>query len=236
MKKIILLAFLCMATGAIAQKTIRDDNAQERPAKGFHAIEMSDGVDLYLTQGNTESVAVSASTNEHRDKIIVEVVNGVLKIYYERNRSNWSWGINRRLKAYVSVKTLDKLSASGGADVMIDNELKISTLTVHLSGGSDLKGKITGESLSISASGGSDADIAGRVDKLKIDASGGSDVNGYEMIAEHCTIESSGGSDVTITANKSLNGNASGGSDIHYKGSATATTSKSGGSSVKKVG
>jgi hypothetical protein len=70
-------------------------------------------------------VAVSASSDEYRDKIHVEVVNGTLKIFYERDRS-WgmsiNWG-NRKLKAYVSVKTLDKLYASGGADVLFENEL-----------------------------------------------------------------------------------------------------------------
>jgi ribosomal protein S6E (S10) len=167
----------------------------------------------------------------------VEVVNGVLKIYYERNKINWSWGINRKLRAYVSVKTLDGLSASGGSDVEIDNELNVNDLDIHLSGGSDFHGRVIAQTLSLQASGGSDAEISGKADKMEISASGGSDVNGFEMITNYCTVGSSGGSDVTITANKSLTGTASGGSDIHYKGTASATTSnKSGGSSIKKVG
>ncbi len=238
MKKIILLVSLFAATTAWAQKTIQDENAVARPAKGFHAIEMSDGIDLYLTQGNTEAVAVSASSAEYRDKIEVEVVNGVLKIYYEKEKGSiWSFrGINRRLKAYVSVKTLDRLSASGGADVFIENELNAGTLNMDISGGSDLKGRINAESLSITASGGSDADISGKAEKISIHASGGSDVDGFDMVTNYCNVSSSGGSDVTITVNKTISGNASGGSDIHYKGSASsASTSKSGGSSFKKV-
>jgi ribosomal protein S6E (S10) len=236
MKKIILLASLFAVTATWGQKTIRDDNAQNRPAKNFHAVEVSDGIDLYLSQGSTESVAVSASSTEHRDKIQVEVVNGVLKIYYDRGGVNWSWSINRRMRAYVSVKTIDKLSASGGSDVDIDNELNVTNLSIRLSGGSDFKGRVVAEAVALSASGGSDADISGKADRIEIDASGGSDVNGFGMITDYCTVESSGGSDVTITANKSLTGRASGGSDIHYKGTASSTNSnKSGGSSIKKV-
>lgn len=236
MKKIILLASLFAATATWAQKTIRDEHAQTRPAKNFHAIEVSDGIDLYLSQGSTESVAVSASSSDYRDKIQVEVVNGVLKIYYERNKLGWSWGVNRKLRAYVSVKTLDGLSASGGSDVEIDTELNVTDLDIHLSGGSDFKGRVVAQTLSLQASGGSDADISGKADKMEITASGGSDVNGFDMITNYCTVGSSGGSDVTITANKSLTGTASGGSDIHYKGTASSTTSnKSGGSSIKKV-
>ena len=237
MKKILLLASLFVSLTAMAQKTIHDDNAVTRPAKGFHAIEMSDGIDLFLTQSGEESVAVSASSSEYRDKIRVEVVNGVLKIYYDRDHNSWgvNWG-NRKLRAYVSVKNIDRLSASGGADVSIEKELKVAGLKMDLSGGSDFEGRVTAQSLDISASGGSDVSISGRAEKLSLNASGGSDIDGFDMIAEYCSVESSGGSDITITANKEINGNASGGSDIHYKGNASsAKTSKSGGSSFKKV-
>lgn len=237
MKKILLLASLLATIGLSAQKTVHDANAVTRSAKGFHAIEISDGIDLYLTQGNEEAVAVSASGNEYRNKIMVEVNNGVLKIYYERQK-NWGMGINwgnRKLKAYVSVKTLDKLSASGGADVYVENELNSSQLSMNFSGGADFRGKVNSQDLRLSASGGSDAYISGRVEKIKIQASGGSDIHAYDLVSNFCTVESSGGSDIHITANKEISGNASGGSDIYYKGTASSNTSKSGGSGIKKV-
>ncbi|NCI46294.1 head GIN domain-containing protein [Sediminibacterium soli] len=238
MKKILLLAALFTATAAYSQKTVMDANAQKRPAKNFHAIEASDGIDLYITQGGDEALAVSASSSEYRDKIHSEVVNGVLKLYYDRPRSGWniSWGLNRKLKAYISVKTLDALSASGGSDVNFENDLKIGTLAMHLSGGSDLRGSFHGESLSVSASGGSDVFLSGQVNSIRINASGGSDVHGYEMTSNYCTVDTSGGSDVKITVNKEISGSASGGSDLYYRGNAVSTAGKSGGSSVKKTG
>ncbi|MBV9986676.1 MAG: DUF2807 domain-containing protein, partial [Chitinophagaceae bacterium] len=230
MKKLILFAALLASAGIYAQKTVQDEHAQKRPARSFHAIEISDGIDLFLSQGTEESLAVSASTPEYREKIRTEVVNGVLKIFYDRDRGwNLNWG-NRKLKAYVSVKTLDRLRASGGSDVTIDNQLNANTLSMEFSGGSDFKGTINAQNLSISASGGSDAYLSGRVEKLKLDASGGSDIHGYDMISNYCTVETSGGSDIKITANKEISGSASGGSDVYYKGSASANTSKSGGS------
>jgi hypothetical protein len=235
MKQLILFASLFLALGTQAQKTIHDNNAQSRPAKNFHAIEMSDGIDLYLTQSNEESVAVSASDVEYRDKIRVEVRNGILKIYYDKEHS---WGVNwgnRKLKAYVSVKNIDRLSAAGGADVSIENELKVTELKMDLSGGSDFKGTVKTQTLGISASGGSDVDIAGRTEKVDIVASGGSDVNAYDLSSDYCSVSSSGGSDVHITAHKEIKGTASGGSDIYYKGNAVSSASKSGGSSIKRV-
>lgn len=236
MKKIIYFFFLFTTLAASAQRTVHDGNATVRNVGSFHAIEIADGVDLYLSQGNEEAVAVSASTNDYRDRIRTEVVNGVLKIYFNQE-GTWrlNWFGNRKLKAYVSVRTLEGLSASGGSDVYIEEQLTTDKLTLALSGGSDFRGKLDAGVLQLSASGGSDAYLSGKADKLSITASGGSDVHGFELVSNTCIIESSGGSDVRITANKELQANASGGSDVYYKGSATSNTSKSGGGSIKRV-
>jgi hypothetical protein len=222
-------------SGASAQKTISDANAQKRNVSGFHAIEVSGGIDLYLSQGD-EAVAVSASKDEYRDKIITEVKNGVLKIWFDWKsnlRVDWS---NRKLKAYVSFKNLDGLEASGGSDVIVDGMIKTTKLDMEISGGSDFKGKVESDDLKINASGGSDVNISGRSAKLTIDASGGSDFSGYDFAADICNVEASGGSDVHVTVNKELTANASGGSDVYYKGSGMIRDLKTGGGSIKKVG
>jgi len=73
----VLLAGFSMA--ALAQKIINDPNAEKRNVSNFHGVEISGGIDLYLSQGE-ETVAVSASEAKFRDKIRTEVKNGVLKI------------------------------------------------------------------------------------------------------------------------------------------------------------
>lgn len=240
MKQVMTLfvSFMILTGTILAQKTIRDANAQSRSGlKNFHAVQVSNGIDLYLTQSSEEAVAVSAGTDEYRDKIITEVVDGVLKIYYEK-KDSWNSGSNtdnKKLKAYVSVKNLDKLGASGGSDVSLESVIRSNKLSIAISGGSDLKGEIICDDLSLSASGGSDATLKGKATQARISASGGSDVDGYDLITDVCKVVSSGGSDVNITANKQMDATASGGSDIHYRGNATATTSKSGSSDIRKV-
>jgi len=233
----LLLLFIAFGLVVSAQeKVINDPNAAARNAKNFHAIEIGDGVDLYLTQSNEEAVVVSASKAEYRNKISTVVEDGVLKIYYgPRNDWNFSWNNNRKLKAYVSCKTLDRLSGSGGSDITINGTLKIPKLRLSISGGSDFKGSVETDDLNISASGGSDVFISGRATILKIDASGGSDFKGYDLSSETCYAEGSGGSDMQIRVSKELNVNTSGGSDVYYKGSPSIKELKtSGGGSVSK--
>jgi hypothetical protein len=219
---------------ASAQKTINDANAVKRNVSGFHAIQISGGIDLYLSQGN-EAVAVSATSAEHRDRIITVVEDGVLKIWHEpRSGIRIDWG-NYKMRAYVSFKDLDQLRASGGSDVNVEGTIHVDKLDLHISGGSDFKGNVDVIDLSAEASGGSDIKISGRAQKMGVDVSGGSDFIGYELSADFCNVEASGGSDVYITVNKELSASASGGSDVYYKGNGLIRDLKSSGSNIKKV-
>jgi len=235
MKNIMLSGILTLAFfGAMAQnKTINDPNAVKRSVSGFHAISVGSGVDLYLSQGD-EAVVVSANKTEDRDRIITEVVNGELRISYDWH----NWGISsgdKKMKAYVSVKTLDKLHAGGGSDLFIEGVLRADKLDMVLSGGSDGHGELDAGQLHIEVSGGSDSHFKGKATDLVITASGGSDFLGKEFSADHVTASASGGSDVYVTVNKELDAHASGGSDVYYSGSGTVREIQaSGGSSVKK--
>jgi hypothetical protein len=237
MKKLVLLFIaFSMAAGSFAQdKAVNDPNAQKRSVSGFRAISVSGGIDLFLTQSSEEAVAVSASKEEYVNKIKTVVENGVLKMYYDSdNWFSWGWS-SRKLKAYVSVKTLEGLTGSGGSDILVSGQLNVAALDLDLSGGSDFRGTINATSLDLDLSGGSDANISGRTGSLVVDASGGSDVNAFGLSADTCVATCSGGSDINVTVNKELSASASGGSDVHYRGNATIKkNSSSGGGSVSK--
>jgi hypothetical protein len=224
--------FLVCAERVAAQdnKVINDKNAQKREVRGFHGIEISGGIDLYLNQGGEEAVAVSASETEWRDRIRTEVLDGVLHIYMDTKGFNWGNGGNRHLKAYVACRSIEKLNASGGSDVYIQDALKGDRLKLDLAGGSDLSGKLVFTELSVHQSGGSDTHVSGSAVKLFIHASGGSDYHGYELIADNCQVEASGGSDAFLTVNKELIASASGGSDVHYRGTGVVKESHASGS------
>jgi hypothetical protein len=239
MKKFLL--WICSAITALSSfaqnpNLLSDKNAQARSVKTFHAIEVSGGIDLYLSQGN-EALAVSASDAEFRDRITTQVDNGVLRIYMNTESGFHNWG-NHKLKAYVAFANIDALNASGGSDVYSYGTFKLNNLSLELSGGSDLKhAKFELNDLSITQTGGSDAYISGTASRLKIVASGGSDLHAFGFVTENCDISASGGSDTQITVNKELNVSASGGSDVYYKGSAVIRELRSSGSSsVSKRG
>lgn len=239
MKKIVLSMLLFVAATPLlfAQETtvINDKNAEPRKVSSFHGIKISNAFDVIIKQGNEEAVVVSASEEKFRDRIKVNVVNGILQISYD-NEKVWKWSNeNTKLRAYISVKNIDKLDVSGATDIKIDGVLKGSNLKVELSGASSLKGAISYTSVTVDQSGASNSKLSGTVTNLDVDVSGASDFTGFDLVSENCRAEASGASDIKITVNKDLKVDASGASDIQYKGTASISDFKtSGASSLKK--
>jgi hypothetical protein len=237
MKRIILYLAILAAfiSPGFGQKTINDPNAEKRSVGSFHAVEVGGGIDLYLSQGE-ETVVVSASEIKYRDRMKTEVKNGVLKIWFDYKSGFHFESGNKKMKAYVSFKELDRVEGSGGSDVYVDGVIKSDKLALDISGGSDFKGKVSVGDLKVDASGGSDVNISGDAKNLTLEASGGSDFKGYDLAVDMCNLEASGGSDIYITVNKEMIADASGGSDIYYKGAGLIREIKSSGSSgVKRV-
>lgn len=235
MKKIQMIALGLLLGFMVQAQQVNDPNAVVREAKDFHGISLSSAFDVYLTQGNTEAVAVSAADEKSRERITVEVKAGILHIGYDSKGLSWGSG-NKKLKAYISFKQIDRLKISGACDVFISGMLKANNLDIEQSGASDLKGKLDVDKLTIDLSGASDMTVSGTAKQLSIEASGASGFKGYDLSTDICDARVSGASDIKITVNKELSASASGASDIRYKGNGVIRDIKSSGSSSVSKG
>lgn len=233
MKKLLVMLTGLVLSAAIHAQQVNDPNAEVREAKNYHGINVSSSFNVYISQSNEEAVAVSASETKYRERIKTEVRDGILYIRYD-NEGKWNSG-NKRLKAYISVKTIDRLTVSGACDVFISGTLQSDALTIHQSGASDLKGKIDVKKLMVDISGASDITVTGTATQVDVEASGASDFKGFDLVTDYCDARASGASDIRITVNKELSASASGASDVHYKGEAKVRDLKtSGASSVNR--
>jgi len=259
MKKIVFALLLLVGFAVNAQEktsVIYDENAQVRKVSSFTAISVSSAIDLYLTQSNKNDVAVSASNDEIRDHIITEVVGGTLIIRLG-DRGTWmswkKWG-NYKTKAYVSIKDIDALTASGASNVHLVNtiespkmriklsgasdfkgNLKAGVLMYQLTGASDYKGEVIANSIDIDGSGASKIELTGNVDDLAVEVSGASDAKLYNLTAKGAILRASGASNISVTVTEILRANSSGASDINYKGNPNVKESNtSGASSIRR--
>jgi hypothetical protein len=222
-----------MQTMAQEKLIVNDANAQKREVGEFTAIKISGGIDLLLKQGDEVGVAVSAKDLDDRDDIKTEVEDGVLKIYF-KNTMGWTRG-DKKLRAYVSFKTLAKLTASGACDTELSGILTVQDFELEVSGASDFKGEVKIENLLIKQSGASDVKISGSATNLKITCSGASDCKAYDLQTVNCDARSSGASDIRVSVTTNLKAHASGASSVFYKGNPTQKDiSESGASDVKQ--
>jgi hypothetical protein len=234
MKKIIVLfVTVFFLTANLIAQLINDPNAELREAKSYHGIIVSGAFNVYLTQGTEEAVAVSAASIKDREMISVAVKDGILYVGIDKN---WKWNSgNKKLKAYISFKQIDRLIISGACDVFVTGTIKADQFSIKQSGASDFKGKLDISKLAVDLSGASDLTVSGNAKQLYVEASGASTFKGYELNTDICDIHASGASDIRITVNKELSAEASGASDIKYKGPGIISKIKSSGaSSVSK--
>ena len=201
MKKLFfgLLALSLCFSFALGQEVVAGENAQKRNVGSFHGVKTSAGIQVILTKGAKEELAVTASDADLVDKIKTVVTNGVLRI--SRDSDNWRfWERKRNWKVvvYVSYTQLDELEASSGGS--------IQAKAVNL------------DKLSADVSSGGSITLSGTAQSLSVDGSSGGIFRGYELAVTNCKADVSSGGGVQVTVTKEISAEASSGGYVRFKG------------------
>lgn len=231
---LLLVGWMPFWVRAQDKQIVFDDMVEVRALSSFKEIQVEGGIDVYLSPDSKQKVVVSASTEAFRRLIITEVVGNTLHIHPAPQRRYSS--INRKMKVYISIPVLEKLTASGASDVFVQGILKAASLVLNMSGASDFAGAVQVDQLLISQSGSSDIKLNGSAKKMQVTVSGASNLKGYDCIVDDLIATASGASTIEITANGELELNASGASDILFKGTGVVKKQVStGASSIKAL-
>ena len=215
-KVLFIYAFIMLATsGVLAQRGLVKDNIQ---VASFTAITASGGWDVFVSQGDKQSVSIEVSENDI-DNIIIEVRSGTLHLSNKsRNRVFSIFDSENSIRrAYITVTDLKEITASGGVDINFRTPLRTEDFEVTMSGGTDLEDlTLYCTDFSGKFSGGCDANIQfASAESIRVNASGGSDVELSGINAERVRVSASGGCDVELSGRTDeLIVNASGGCDV----------------------
>ncbi|QTE22787.1 head GIN domain-containing protein [Polaribacter cellanae] len=206
--------------------TIEDRKVDEN----FSGIKVSTGIDLYITQGNTNKVTVEADENLH-DIIITEVNDGVLRIYSEKN----IWKAKAR-KVHVTIQNLNLLKATSGSDVYGKGVIKTQEISIAATSGADIQIEVDAESVETASTSGSDINISGITTNHASSATSGSSIDAYELRSANVIAKATSGADINIFASDKIEAKATSGGDIDFKGNPKIVNKKSssGGSISKK--
>ncbi|TAJ11493.1 DUF2807 domain-containing protein [Marinilabiliaceae bacterium JC017] len=229
----IKLFALALFTSGTLFSDIFAQETETREIPDVTKVSVSSGINLYITQGNETSLVIEAEKDQ-MNKIVTEVKGNQLRIY--RESSGWSWkGWNDVPKVKLTIKEIEQIMLSGGADVYSKNTLKANSLSVKASGGADAFLNVDTRELHLQSSGGADIKVEGKTEYLTANSSGGSDIMAKDLAAKIVKASASGGGDATVYATEEINANASGGGDVLYYGNpAKKQISESGGGDVTK--
>lgn len=196
--------------------TLAHAATESRELANFTEIEVMNGIDLNLSQGQGFAVEVEVEDEADLNDLVTDLRGDTLRIGWE-NRGRGFWP-DRNARVRVTLPVLTELDASGGSDVEGDGTFSGESLELNASGGSAIELDVAVTTLDVTASGGSDFELSGTADSIDVQSSGGSDVDARSVSAREADVGASGGSDITITISERLTAEASGGSDITYDG------------------
>lgn len=223
-------AVLAMAMLMITSLTFAQDR-QKINVSDFHALSVSDAFAVEISVGSEESLEIEIES-QFRDYLIVEVRGGTLIIGLENGRKN------RRMreapKAYITVKTLDRIQVSGAVSLRTLDILKSKSMELNLSGASVVSLELEAEDFSFEASGASVVNIEGSANTQKIRMSGSSIYRAYDFKTVDADVRIGGACSVNVYVTDKLDVRASGASSVRYKGGPSVDSDTSGASSVRK--
>lgn len=204
-----LLAAATVASIATAKPVV-----ENRKVDDFKSISVSGGLAVEVKKGAIGlTLDGDSETLEH---YTVEVKGGTLQIHRKNGLGNW--GREGKLTARITMPAIEKLDASGGVTVKLD-DVPSPKMAFELSGGVELDApKIDAETLKVEASGGVNARIGGKAKSAVVDLSGGVNLKAKSLEIADATVEASGGCDLEITVKDSLTGEISGGVGMRVAG------------------
>jgi len=211
----ILILVVSSCTSAQSWKTVYGNKkvvTKERKTDSFTGIKVSSGIDVYLKQGNNETVSVEADENLH-EYIITEVRGGILDVYSEYNIRD-----AERKRVYVTIKEVNSVKTTSAGDVFGETPIKSDRLELSASSAGDIKLEVNAKDIDIDISSSGDMTLSGETDMLKADLSSAGDLNAYELKAREADVSVSSAGDADIYATEKITARASSAGDVNYKG------------------
>ena len=242
LSKILLATLLLGGTGYSYAKphssiAITSASTEDRHLSGFRAVSVEGPFDVYITQGNTESVKVEAPADVI-GRILTEVKDGVLRVYSKRENWHWGnwWGNHKKMAVYVTAKDLNAIHLSGSGDVFFKQGITTNSLKLSIVGSGDVTGSVNVKILESSISGSGDMRLSGRADNSTVRVVGSGDFRARDLVTVNTAVHISGSGDASINASNKIDASVSGSGDIHYTGTAkNVSSSKSGSGDISRM-
>jgi hypothetical protein len=218
----------------------------------FNRITLENSGDVYVEQGQTESVTVEADDNIL--PLLETKVRG--KELFLTTQPNQNIDPSRKIVYRITVKDLSgisldgsgnffvgpiqsgsmDLSVNGSGDIKID-DLSTGKLSVDLNGSGNIGvDKLKATALDASVNGSGDIDLAGQAPTQKISFNGSGNYKAGNLNSKSAEIKIPGSADVTVWVTDTLNANIDGSGTVRYYGKPSVNQTGNGSGKIVSLG
>ena len=206
---------------------------EKREISGVKELSVSNAFAVEIRIGNQESLEIEID-EDYMDDVITEVRGGRLTIKMRDQSGRRSYRMRETPRAYLTVKSLESISASGAVSIKTMQPIKSSRMSIDISGASSLNLDIDVDDLNLEVSGSCVINLKGRADEQTVRITGASTYSAYDLQNKVADLRISGASNARVNVSERLEANVSGASSVRYKGSPSVDSDTSGASSVRK--
>lgn len=206
-----------------------DVRTESRPVpEDFSEIEASAGLRVSLIPGERNEITVEADENL-LPVIETRIGDGKLKITTAKN-------IRRAAskKVVVHYADISRISASSGAAVAADSEIRSRDLILHTSSGASIKAVVFSQNLKAHSSSGASLTISGKAANFEASASSGSDIKAADLETLQSLVRASSGASINLHVRDHLEAKASSGARITYSGNPRTVMGNSSSGKIKR--
>jgi hypothetical protein len=220
----------CSTTSLVGSGTAK---TELRAIEAVRGLELLLPARVELTQGATESLAITADDNV-LPEIESRVERGVLKLAF---RGPLNLRTSTPIRIALSVKAMESITISGSGDVH-SGPIRSEKLAITINGSGDaVLGSFDGERLEASIRGSGDVSAAsGRVGSLEVSIAGSGDVKVSGLQADRVKVGIAGSGDARVWARETLTVRVAGSGDVRYFGDPEVDKAILGSGRVKRSG
>jgi carbon monoxide dehydrogenase subunit G len=224
--------FVCMScvTNVLTGQTVKE----KRNTESFEGVALAFSGDVYISQGNTNSVEIEA------DKNILEIIESKVRdnTLVLKTR-NGHWRNLGHVKVYITMPSIRNLSVSGSGDMRCETPVRTNALKVDISGsGSIHVQELNSPDVSAVITGSGDIFLAGSGSgnsHLKTVITGSGDFKAEDLPVEYVKVTITGSGSARVHALKELETNITGSGSVLYKGNPLVNANATGSGKTRSV-
>ena len=227
---LILGNFLLFATSCECIQGEGKVAEQTRTVSGFDRIALNIGADLYLTQGDSYNIKLSAQQNI-LDAIKTDKMGSDLKIHSE----SMCLRSGEPIKIWITLPQLTSVKLNGSGNLLCDSTFKVNSLELEINGSGDIRMNTDAISVTSSIHGSGDIYLKGKAQESSASIMGSGKIIASDLVAAKTDASITGSGEIRVNTTDQLEASITGSGSIYYKGDPQVKSKVSGSGTVEKV-